>query len=180
MDEIFRLGMNPAELVLRGTVVYWLLFLLFRFVLRRDVGSIGIADVLLLVLIADASQNAMAGGYASVTEGAILVGTIAGWNYLLDLAAYRLPVVRRLLEAPPLVLVRDGRLQRANMRREMVTLDELKAKLREHGLEGFDDVKVARMESDGQITVIKRETTGARAAADIDKTPSRSTPGTGA
>lgn len=180
MDEIFRLGMNPAELVLRGTVVYWLLFLLFRFVLRRDVGSIGIADVLLLVLIADASQNAMAGGYTSVTEGAILVGTIAAWNYLLDLAAYRLPAVRKLLEAAPLVLVRDGRLQRANMRREMVTLDELKAKLREHGLEGFEDVKVARMESDGQITVIKRETTGAQAAADVDPSPSKSTPGTGA
>lgn len=180
MDDLFRLSMNPFELVLRGTVVYWLLFLLLRFVMRRDVGSIGIADVLLLVLIADASQNAMAGGYSSITEGAILVGTIAGWNYLLDMAAYRWPAVRKVLEAPALVLVRDGRLQRANMRREMVTLDELKAKLREHGLEGFDEVKVARMESDGQITVIKRDEPRASSGAGTEPAPSKSTPGTGA
>lgn len=180
MDDIFRLSMNPAELVLRGTVVYWLLYLLFRFVMRRDVGSIAIADVLLLVLIADASQNAMAGGYSSITEGAILVGTIAGWNYLLDWMAYRFPALRKVLEAPPLVLVRDGRLLRANMRREMVTLEELKAKLREQGLDGLDEVKVARMESDGQITVIKREAPAARAGSDIDPSPSKSTPGAGA
>ena len=121
MDDIFRLSMNPVELVLRGTAVYWFLFALFRFVLRRDVGSIAIADVLLLVLIADASQNAMAGGYTSVTEGAILVATIASWNYLLDLAAYHIPVVRKLLEAPPLVLVRNGQLLRTNMRRFVPT-----------------------------------------------------------
>ena len=81
-------------------------FLLFRFVLRRDVGSIAIADILLLVLIADASQNAMAGGYTTVAEGCVLVATIAGWNYLLDWASYRFRVVRRLVEAPPLPLVR--------------------------------------------------------------------------
>jgi uncharacterized membrane protein YcaP (DUF421 family) len=179
MDEIFRLSMNPAELVLRGTAVYWFLFLLFRFVLRRDVGSIAIADVLLLVLIADASQNAMAGGYTSVSEGAILVATIGGWNYLLDWVAFRFPAVRKVLEAPSLVLVRNGQLQRANMRREMVTLDELKAKLREHGLEGFEEVKVARMESDGEITVIKRESAASKRRSPTDQAPNKSSPATG-
>ena len=56
---LFELTVHPAELVLRGTLMYWFLFLLLRFVLRRDIGSIGIADVLLLVVIADAAQNAM-------------------------------------------------------------------------------------------------------------------------
>lgn len=156
MDALLRFEMNPWELVLRGTLMFWFLFLLFRFVLRRDVGSIAIADVLLLVLIADASQNAMAGGYQSVPEGMLLVATIAGWNYALDWACFRWRGLRRIIEPPALVLVRDGRLNRRNLRREMVTMEELLAKLREHGLEHLADVKVARMESDGEITVIAR------------------------
>ena len=55
--------MNPLELIARGSLMDWFLFLLFRFVLRRDAGSIAISAVPLLVLIADASQNSMAGGY---------------------------------------------------------------------------------------------------------------------
>lgn len=180
MSEIFQLTMSPAELVLRGTAVYWFLYALFRFVLRRDVGSIAIADVLLLVLIADASQNAMAGGYTSVSEGAILVATIAGWNYLLDFVGFHWPAVGRLLEAPPVVLVRDGQLQRANMRREMVTLDELQAKLREHGLEDLQEIKVARMESDGEITVIKRDSPAKPKRESDDDAPKKSSPATGA
>ena len=78
---LFQLGPDPMLLVLRGTAVYWGLFLLFRFLLRRDTGSMGIADILLLVLIADASQNAMAGGYDSIADGALVVLTIAGWSW---------------------------------------------------------------------------------------------------
>ena len=153
---IFALTVPPLELVVRGTLVYWLLFLLLRFVLRRDMGSIGVADVLLLVIIADAAQNAMAGGYKSVTDGVILVGTIAGWNWLLDMAAYRFPLVRKLLEAKPLPLVAEGKLLRRNLRKEFITQDELMAKLREQGVEKLEDVKAATMESDGEISVIKR------------------------
>ena len=151
---LFQLSVHPGELVLRGTLMYWFLFLLLRFVLRRDIGSIGIADVLLLVVIADAAQNAMSGGYESLTDGCILVGTIAGWNWLLDLAAYRIPALRRLLEAKPLRPVDNGRLLRRNLRREMITVDDLMAVLREHGVEKLEQVKAATMESDGEISII--------------------------
>jgi len=59
----------------RGTFVYWALFLLFRFVLRRNVGAIGIADILFVVLVADAVQNSMIGDSYSVTDGVILIST---------------------------------------------------------------------------------------------------------
>jgi uncharacterized membrane protein YcaP (DUF421 family) len=157
MGELFRLSVDPLELIVRGTLMYWFLFLLFRFVLRRDVGSIAIADVLLLVLIADASQNAMSGGYESVTDGCILVATIAGWNYGLDWVSYRWRFVRNLIEPKPLMLVTDGQPHRRAMRREMITMDELMAKLREHGYERLDQVKAVRMESDGEITVVGHE-----------------------
>ena len=155
--SLFRFDVNPFELVLRGTLMYWFIYLLFRFLLRRDVGSIGIADILLVVLIADASQSALAGGYTSVAEGCVLVATIAGWNYALDWASYRFQLVRRLAEAPPLLLIRHGRVLRANLRRELLTLDDLRAKLREQGIEDVQQVKAAFMESDGMISVVRAQ-----------------------
>ena len=117
----------PAwELILRGSAIYWFLFLIFRLVLRRDVGAVGVADVLLVVLVADASQNAMTGGYTSVAEGAVLVATLIGWNLLLDWMAYRFPWAYRLVEPPPLLLIRGGRVQHKNLRSEMITLAELR------------------------------------------------------
>ncbi len=154
LSSLFRLTVSPLEIVVRGTVVYWFLFLLFRFVMRRDVGSIAIADILLLVLIADASQNAMAGGYESITDGCLLVATIAAWNYLLDWASYHWPALRRVLEAKPLPLVRDGRLLGANMRRELITRDELEAKLREAGVADLSEVRSAQLENDGEISLL--------------------------
>ncbi len=153
----FAIDMNPLELVVRGTAMYWFLFLLFRFVLRRDVGAIAIADVLLLVLIADAAQNAMSGGYDSITEGFVLVATIAGWNLLMDWLAFRFDAVRRVLEAPPLQLVRNGRMLRTNMKRELMTRDDLMSKLREQGIEQLSQVKAAYMESSGDISVLRAE-----------------------
>lgn len=155
MSELFELTVAPWELMVRGTLTYWFLFGVFRFVLRRDVGPVGIADVLLLVLIADASQNAMAGGYESVGDGAVLVSTIVAWNYILDWASFRFEAVRRVVEPPPLVLVRNGKIHRKNLRSELITLEELDAQLRSQGVDDIAKVKSARMEPDGQISVIK-------------------------
>lgn len=155
--DLFGFGLHPLELVVRGTAVYWGLFLLFRFVLRRDTGSLGIADILLLVLIADASQNAMAGGYDSVSDGAVLVLTIALWSWAMDWASYRFHLVRRLAEPAPLVLVRRGRLIRPSLRQEHITTPELMAALRQQGIEKLAEVKMARMESDGSVTVIRQD-----------------------
>ena len=157
LHSLFHFGVDPLELVLRGSAVYWFLFVLFRFVLRRDAGSLGIADILLLVLIADASQNAMAGGYETVPDGFVLVATLIGWNWLLDWASFRFNSVRRFAEPAPLVLVRRGRILARNLRREFVTIPELMASLREHGIEKLADVKMARMEPDGVISVIRRD-----------------------
>ena len=166
MGDIFAIHVPVSELVLRGTLVYWLLFVIFRFILRRDVGAVGIADILLLVIVADAAQNAMSGGYDTFSEGAILVLTIVGWNWLFDLLSYHFAFVRRFATPGRLQLVRDGTPVRRNLRREYITMEELREKLREQGLEKLEDVKAAYLEGDGQISVIKRaaEEPGARGA----------------
>lgn len=153
---VFGLSKSPIELIVRGSATYWFLFLMFRCVLRRDVGSVAMADVLLLVIIADASQNAMAGEYKSVSDGAILISTIVGWNVLIDYATFRSERVRRLLEPAPLRLVRDGKVLHRNLRKEFMSMDDLLSKLREKGARGPEEVEEAYMESDGEISVIKK------------------------
>ena len=154
---LFAFSLHPLELATRGTVMYWLLFLMFRFVLRRDAGSIGLADVLLLVLIADASQNAMAGEYRSIGDGVVLVATIAGWNWIIDWAGYRSALLRRFLQAPSTLLVRDGQVLQGNLRRELITRDELMAAVHREGLTQLEQVRRAWMESDGSITIVPRD-----------------------
>jgi uncharacterized membrane protein YcaP (DUF421 family) len=128
------------------------LFLVFRFVLRRDVGAVGIADILLLVLVADAAQNAMAGEYNSISEGFILVGTIVVWNVLLDWLAFRSPTSAKFAQPSTLQLVRHGRVVHRHLTQEMLTVENLLSKLREQGVEDLGQVKHAYMESDGAIS----------------------------
>ncbi|NEX60378.1 DUF421 domain-containing protein [Noviherbaspirillum galbum] len=156
-NAMFGLSVPPLELIVRGTAMYWFLFLLFRFVIRRDVGAVGIADILIFVIVADAAQNAMAGEYTSVTDGMILVSTLIGWNFLMDILSYHSALVRRFVESPPLLLVSEGRLHYRNMRKEFISEDELWTKLRQQGVDSLDKVKLVFMEPDGQISVIKKE-----------------------
>lgn len=163
---MFGISIHPVELFVRGSAVYWFLFAIFRLVLRRDVGAIGIADVLLLVLIADAAQNAMAGEYTSITEGFILVATIIGWNVLIDALAYRFPAVRRLVQPQELMLVRNGQILHRNLRRELITVEELLGKLRQQGVEELRDVRAAYIESDGGVSVIRHRRADAQPPAE--------------
>jgi uncharacterized membrane protein YcaP (DUF421 family) len=125
----------------------------------------------LLVIVADAAQNAMSGGYDTFAEGAILVLTIVGWNWLLDFLSFRFTAVRRFTAPARLTLVRHGVLQRRNLRSEFITLDELHEKLREQGIEKLSEVKAAYLEGDGQISVIRNSASPEPAA------PERKIPG---
>lgn len=155
--ELFGFSLAPAEIMVRGTAMFWFLFGVFRFVVRRDVGAVGIADVLIIVIVADAAQNGMSGEYESIGDGMLLVATLIGWNVLLDWLSYRFPAIRRFAEPPPLRLVQDGRMLKRNMRRELLTEEELSSKLREQGVDALENVREAYMESDGSISVIKKQ-----------------------
>lgn len=154
---MFGLSLPLAEILIRGSAFYWFLFLVFRFVIRRDVGAVGIADILLLVIVADASQNAMAGEYKSITDGMVLVATLIGWNVALDWASFRFPAIRRFAEPSRLCLLKNGQMLKQNMRREFITEEELWRKLRQHGIESLAQVKSVHLEGDGEFSIIKRE-----------------------
>ncbi|SFM95521.1 DUF421 domain-containing protein [Nitrosomonas communis] len=156
-SEIFGITVSPLELVVRGTAMYVFLFIIFRVVMKRRVGSIGMADILILVIVADAAQNGMAGDYRSVSEAFILVGTIIFWNQFTDWLAYRVPALRSVLEPAPLLLIDKGQILWRNMRKEYMSESELLSKLREHEITNIKEIEKAYMESDGQITVLKKK-----------------------
>jgi uncharacterized membrane protein YcaP (DUF421 family) len=150
------LSVSPWELIARATIVFWALFLLFRFVLQRDAGAgIGMGDFLFVVIVGDAAQNAMTGESYGVADGMVVIATLAAWNIAMDAAAYRFKWFERFTTPPRRSLLRNGRLNRRNMRREFITEDELRTKLHEAGLTSFEEVKQIFLESDGEIAVIK-------------------------
>lgn len=155
--SIFSLDVPVFEIILRGSAIYIALFILLRIVLKRQTGSLGMTDLLLITLIADASQNAMAGEYKSLSSGIVLVCTIIFWSYALDWLGYRFSWFQRLTEPPPLALIKEGKLLRRNMRHELITEDELLSHLREEGVDDWEKVKEAFIESDGHISVVPYE-----------------------
>lgn len=161
LESIFALSVSPWEMIIRGSAMYWFLLILFRVVVRRRVGAVGISDLLLLVIIADAAQNAMAGEYRSVTDGVILVATIVAWNTLVDWLTYRSAFLGRLFEPAPLLLIDRGRVLWRHLRMEFLTEQELRSMLREHGIDAFASVEKAYLEPGGGLGVIRRPGRGA-------------------
>ena len=157
ISELMHFTISPLEIMIRGTIMYWFLFLIFRLILRRDAGSASITDFLFVVILGDAAQNSMIGEGTSVGDGMVLVSTLVVWNYLLDFLSYYFPAIDKLVTAQKLCLVRDGKLQRRSMRKEFITQEEIAEKIRAAGLENIKDVKRMYMEPDGEISVIKRE-----------------------
>ena len=157
LASVFSFTVSPLESMLRGTLMYWFLFIVFRFILRRDVGSLGISDFLFVVILGDAAQNGMTGSATSATDGMVLVATLVFWSFMLDFMSFRFPVSQRLTAAPRLCLVRDGRMRRRNIRREFMTDQELNAKIRQQGVEDIKTVKRMYLEADGEMSLIRQE-----------------------
>lgn len=143
------------ETIFRGTVMYFALLLLMR-LNKREAGELGLADLLVIVIIADASQNALGGEYYSLTNGILLVAVIIFWDYAIDRATYHLPILEKL-KPKTICLIKDGNVQKAGLRHEMITRKELMEQLRIQGVDDPKRVKRAFIESSGKISVIKYE-----------------------
>ncbi len=154
-DALFRFEIAPLELFIRGTLMYWFIFIALRIAGRRDLGSLGMTSILLMVLIAEAASNGMAANYQSVAEGVVLVGSLFFWSIFNDRLAYFFPATRPLLSPERICLVRDGVMQRRSMRREFITEPELMAELRLQGVNDLAEVRRAYIEENGAVSVLR-------------------------
>ena len=148
------------ETIVRGIVMYLSIFGLLRVILRGRTSAVTVSDLLVLVLIADAAQNAMAADYMSITNGIVLVATIVLTSFTMDWLAFRFDSVRRFVHPEHKPLVVDGRVLRKTLNEELMTEEELMTQLRLNGVEDPSEVKAAYLEGNGEISVIKRSNGG--------------------
>ena len=144
------------EVVIRGTIMYLSMYFLLR-IFRRQSGTIGIADLLVIVVIADAAQNGMAGNSMSVTEALILISTIIFWDFFFDWLGFRSTFVSRILDPAPLLLIENGKVLKKNLEKELITDDELMSQLRQHGEEDISSIRKCYLESNGRFSVLTQK-----------------------
>lgn len=145
------------EIALRATIIYIVVLIGIRLAGKREVGQMTPFDLVLLLLIANAVQNAMTGPDTSVTGGVVAAGTLLAMNAVVTRLVWRHRVVRRFVEGTPTLLIREGRILSENLAKEQVTTEELEQALREHGIATVADVSLAVLEIDGAISVLKND-----------------------
>lgn len=154
MSETFAPTLPLGEIALRATVAYLALVVLVRAIPSRNAGHISPNDMLTLIVVGTLGSSAILGEGRSIGDVVLMIALVLAWSYALDRLEYRVPALRRLLRHPPALLIDRGRLVRRNMRRELVTEEELRAVLRKEGLDDVAAVRSAFMEADGEISVI--------------------------
>jgi len=145
-----------VELILRAAVIYLFLFTVMRLQGRRIFGGFALSDLLVMLLLAVAVREGITGGFRTVGDALISGGTILAFDRTIDLLAFRFPGLRRFLRQQPALLIREGELLIENARNQLVTRTEIQEMLREKGVSSMDEVREARLEPNGSLSVLKR------------------------
>lgn len=146
--------------VVRGVIVYGFLLVLLRMTGKRQVGQLAPFDLILLLVLSNAVQNAMTGGDNSVPGGLITAATLVGVNWVVGYATFRSKWLEAIVEGRPVVLVHDGRVDERALRRMQLTHHELAGALRAAGVASPEKVLAAVLENNGSITVVTRNNGG--------------------
>lgn len=152
--DIFIPEMPLMETVIRGLVLYFFILFVLRMLPRRTTGELGAMDLVFILLITEAVSNSM-GNFNSLGDGIILLMVFITCNYGINQLTHRSRFFQSVFEHKPVQIINDGKLLLRNMRKELLTKNELMANLRESGIENISDVKKAFVESEGNISFIK-------------------------
>ena len=145
------------EFILRGLIIYVFLLVILRVTGKRQVGQLAPFDLVLLLVLSNAVQNAMNGGDNSVTGGVISATTLIVVNGIVSRVTYKSKTMERLIEGRPEILIHNGKLFTDVMEREQLTHHEVHAALRAAGCACVEEVQHAILENTGQITVHPRK-----------------------
>jgi len=144
------------DIFFRAVVLYAFAIFLMRVIGRRELSTLSAVDLVLLIVLGDAIQQGLTQDDYSVTGALIAISTIAGLQVLASYVSFRFRRVRRVLEGEPIVIVQDGKLIDANLRRERMTPDGVAEEMRLQQIPSFDDVRWAIVENNGQISFVKK------------------------
>lgn len=156
---MWNLAVPWWEFIVRAVVVYVFLILLLRLTGKRQVGQLAPFDLVLLLVLSNAVQNAMNAGDNSLVGGLLSATTLVGLNYAVGLATYRSKRLEGVVEGRPQVVIHNGHVFEDVMARAQLTHHELNAALRQAGCAGAADVQTAVLENNGAISVVARKAT---------------------
>lgn len=143
-----------ALIVFKSIAIYLFIILAIRLFGKKELAQLSVIDLVFILLISNSVQNAMVGPDNTLLGGLAAATGLFVINYVLKLILKRFPQVDKLLEGEPMVLIYEGKVQQQNMEECMLTMDELKAAVREHGAKDISEVNLAMLEKDGNISVI--------------------------
>jgi uncharacterized membrane protein YcaP (DUF421 family) len=159
---MFTLGTEWWDIILRSTVVYIAVLLGLRYVGRQTLGQRSALDVVLILIVANAVQNAMIGPDTSLIGGLIAAATLFTVDRVLGAWFRRHRKIKGFFEGGPVILIQDGQVLQANMAKERIDQDELQETLEEHGVEHVSQVKLGILEMDGSLSIIPADAPSSR------------------
>lgn len=157
LTEMFDLAMPWWIFMLRACVVYFVLLAMIRMSGKRTMGQFTSFDMLLVVLLGNAVQNALLGKDTSVGGGMLLAATLISLNWVVGYFSARSEKVEALMEGTPVMLARDGQVYRDVLRKELISSADFEKALREQGCIELDDIKLAVLETNGHITIVTKK-----------------------
>ena len=157
MSDLFALAMPWWEFILRAVIVYVVVLVMVRVAGKRTLGQFTPFDMLLLVLLGNAVQNALLGQDTSLGGGLLLALTLISLNYFVGWITTRSPAVERVIEGEPVVLARHGHVLQKVLQRELVSKADFAKAMRDAGCDDVEEVDLALLETNGHITIILKK-----------------------
>jgi uncharacterized membrane protein YcaP (DUF421 family) len=142
------------SIALRSVAVYICIVLFIRIFGKKEISQLSVIDLVFILLISNSVQNAMVGDNTSLQGGLIAALTLFIVNTLFRRLIFKSKSVEKLLEGSPVLLIHQGKILRDHLDKVKITMEELEATVREHGVDKISDVDIAILEIDGNISVV--------------------------
>jgi uncharacterized membrane protein YcaP (DUF421 family) len=151
------ISIQYLSIVISSASVYVFIIVAIRLFGKKELSQLSVVDLVFILLISNAVQNAMVGPDTTLQGGLVAAGTLFAVNYLLKLVLYKFPRLGQVIQGEPVILVYKGEINHKNMVKVKFTLEELKEAIREHGVSLIEDVDLAVLETDGNISIISND-----------------------
>jgi uncharacterized membrane protein YcaP (DUF421 family) len=150
-------GSGYLHIITSSVIVYVFIIIAIRLFGKKELSQLSIIDLVFILLISNAVQNAMVGPDTSLSGGLIAATALFIANFLLKFIMYRFPKFSRLVQGEAILLIYKGKLNQKNLQKAKLTLDEIQETIREHGVNTIEEVDLAVLEMDGNISVLSNE-----------------------
>jgi uncharacterized membrane protein YcaP (DUF421 family) len=145
------------EIIVRVLSVYFFMIIAIRLFGKKELAQLSVTDLVFILLISNAVQNAMVGADSSLSGGLIAALALFAANYTLKKILYKNESLNTLLQGEAIVLIYKGKIQQENCKKADINIHELEAAVREHGVETIDQVNLGMLEADGNISIISND-----------------------